>query len=111
MATMQMCREYLCDALFYDLRLTFRRQELFVPFINKTAPSEFFITFNYASSSSNDFDETSHTYLLQKKDDIIRSITAAEDRWIIANKQQTGIIADLKLEFVEFLIIFQDIFE
>lgn len=78
------------------------RQELFVPFINSTESSEFYILYNYASSA-NAFGETSATNWIHKEAEMRHPLDNLGDdaRWVVFNIQQTGKRTDqfLKLKF------------
>lgn len=65
-------------------------QELFVPGVNLTEKSEFFILFNYATLSSG-FVNTSASGWLHKEDEVQHSLQMGDDdKWSIFNVKQTG---------------------
>lgn len=69
------------------------RQELFVPFINRTDISEFHVLFNYALSSSNasGFVETFPSKWIQGAEvEMTLDGLTDDERWVIFNIQQTG---------------------
>lgn len=66
-------------------------QELFMPLINSTEPSEFYILFNYATSSSgaSGFETTTPSNMIQATATEIE-ISDNDYEWVIFNVQQTG---------------------
>lgn len=68
-------------------------QERFVPFINSTASSEFYILYNYAASSSaGGFGDTTPTNWIRSGSEVEHSLERLTDdeRWVVFNVQQTG---------------------
>jgi aminopeptidase N len=69
-------------------------QELFVPFINSTAPSSFYILYNYAASSNgvSGFVDTSATNWIHDESESRHALdnTKDDESWAIFNVQQTG---------------------
>jgi hypothetical protein len=69
-------------------------QELFVPFINSTALSNFYILYNYAASSNGvgGFVDTSATNWIHDDSESIHALDNVKDdeSWVIFNVQQTG---------------------
>lgn len=85
-------------------------QELFVPFINSSAPSEFHILYNYAASSNgvDAFSTTLPTNWIHKEPEIRHALDNTEDneRWVIFNVQQTGKRSFCKHKKKSFEVIF-----
>jgi hypothetical protein len=69
-------------------------QELFVPFINSTESSEFFILYNYAASSTElaAFEDTSPSNWIHKEVEARHFLDGIkeDEKWILVNRQQTG---------------------
>ena len=69
-------------------------QELFVPSIGKNESSDFYILYNYATSSSgiDGFDKTSASNWIHREAEMQHKLEGVEDgeKWVVFNVQQTG---------------------